>query len=614
MSDLIRVRIEDYHEDVVLTVYDGSNKVVGVAGYGVASGVFVEINSENFRYNQFEYGTTIYLPNTETDNSYDGYYYKLTYEGDESTNNDFRIDVSVSTLDAEGHLSIEGKAAYDNDNIIDSETAFLTINSDALDKLTTPTPSTPSTFYSVTDYATESWDIENTKIYATKGESLELFDTDYLSLELGNFTFTSSDTSIATVSSAGIVTAKNIPGTTYIDVTCGSKTIVVEVIVTPYPSTIKIDSMILEMGTKALIEPTFNSDKVNVADLVKYTITKVNGETHSGDDADKCDVLDILDGGVIFTKEEGTVTIKASIEVNSIPVETTFAVAVQDTSKSGEINTVSILEDITEIAYGGTATFSAIDTASIKDGLEWTIYGDVLEFDDSHNPDANGVVAGGSVTVKAVDGGSAILWVKNSDGDTDSRVITVKEPITGETIINVDDPEEFTFNIDGATGVDWESSDPLIFTVAPDSSDTTKATVKGVSAGTATLTATYDGEVYTIAIEVSGEEIFINGDNTITNNVPTEYTAQLAIASDVDTIMWTVTGDLEILSGDASGTNLVLGNKLNGTSTNHIGSSVIVRGTATDGTGTLTAKYGSVEKSLDIDLVKETISIMVIQM
>ncbi len=312
--------------------------------------------------------------------------------------------------------------------------------------------------------------------------SLYIGDTDTLSetvypdlADNKQVTWTSSNSDVATVSSSGKVSAKDIGSTTItVTTTDGQKTATCEVEVTPIPvSTIKLDKTKITLQVpetftlKATVSPS-DADNKNI------TFTSDNSQVAKVDLKGKVTAVSVGKATITATTEDGEKTATCEIEVKPIPV-----------------TKVTLNNSSLSIFIGRTATLKATISpanATTK-SVTWK----------SSNTKVATVDKSGKVVTKGV--GKATITVTTTDGSKTAKCTLEVKPILvsgvklNKTNISVMEGQAFTLvatvSPSNATNkaVTFKSSNTKAATI----DQTGKVTAQKVGSATITVTTT-DGK------------------------------------------------------------------------------------------------------------------------
>ena len=310
--------------------------------------------------------------------------------------------------------------------------------------------------------------LDQTELALEKGQSGTLVAT-VLPDEATRKTVTwrSDNTSIATVSSSGLVTARG-GGVTNIRAKAGDKEAVCAVTVTVPASgvTLNKDEITLSIGTDETL-----TAKVAPDDVTDGSVTW--GSDHP-------EIASVTDGGKVTAVAEGDATITVTTH-NGKTATCTVHVVIPD-------NGVTLDQTSITLNKGESQTL----VATVQPGeatnktVSWT----------SGNTSVATVNSDGKVT--ATGGGKTTITVTTAYGNTDKCDVTVVVPVlsvslnkTTHTLIMENSfILEVSFNPGDVTdkSVTWEIGEGSSFiTIQP---NTTKCTVTAVAAGTATVTVT----------------------------------------------------------------------------------------------------------------------------
>lgn len=337
-------------------------------------------------------------------------------------------------------------------------------------------------------------------------------------------TYQSSDTSVATVTDAGLVTAVG-GGTATVTVTTddGGFDADLAVTVTVAADGVTIGAPQTSIGTGQTLQL---SADVSPADATNTTVAWA-----SSDDA----VATVDATGLVEGITEGQVTITATTDDGGFTATETI-----DVVASIAVTGVAIDQASQTIDAGSTLSLSATvsPTDATNKVVEWSSDDETVATVDSDG------------TVTAVGGGTANVTVTTDDGGlTDTIAITVNVPVTGVSIDQSDstiaegDTLSLTASVAPADAtnpdVQWSSSDDSIATV--DAS----GVVTAVASGTADITVTTDDggftDTITITVNVPVTGVSIDeGDQTVDEGAILELnvTVTPAGASSQD-LIWT---------------------------------------------------------------------------
>jgi uncharacterized protein YjdB len=297
-------------------------------------------------------------------------------------------------------------------------------------------------------------------------------------------TWSSSNTTVATVSSSGLVSAKAV-GSATITVTTndGSKKATCSVSVSP----ISVTGVSLDKTSLTLTE----------GDI--YTLTATVAPSNATDksvswSSSNTSVATVSSSGVVTAQSTGSATI--TVTTNDGAKKATCSVTVQ--KKTIHVTGVSLNRNSLSMMKGDTQTLIATITPSNADNQEITW--------SSDNESVATVNASGLVS--AVGGGSATITVRTMDGGFEARcAVTVSVDVNGislnktslkmtqydtETLIATVVPNDASNK-----KVIWSSSNPSVASV------TSSGLVSAISAGSTTITATTEDGGYTATCSIS---------------------------------------------------------------------------------------------------------------
>ncbi len=295
-----------------------------------------------------------------------------------------------------------------------------------------------------------------------------------------NISWSSNNTSVATVDAAGKVTAMGV-GTAIITVTTedGGKTAECTVAVNP----IAVTSVTLSQSSLSLTKGSTSTLTATVAptNATDKTVTWSSNNTN---------VATVDANGKVTAVSGGSATITASAGGKSATCSVTVTVPVTG---------VSLNKTSTSITIGSTETLTATVTPSdaTNKSVTWS------------SSDTNiATVSNGTVTAKAV--GTATITVKTVDGNKTATCAVTVNPIavtgitlnkTSLTFSSLNSTQQLTATVtpENATNktVTWESSNTSVATVSSSGVVTSKGS------GTATITASAGGKSATCAVTVN---------------------------------------------------------------------------------------------------------------
>lgn len=292
-------------------------------------------------------------------------------------------------------------------------------------------------------------------------------------------TWTSSNTSVATVDAKGVITAKAVGTATITAKTSNGKTATVAVTVKAVEAT---SVTISASANSCLIGDTVTLTAKVAPDKASQSVTWTSSNTG---------VATVSANGVVLAKAVGSTTITAKTANNKTA---TYTITVNPVTASS----VTLSETSKELAQGATVTLRAtIAPANVTDKtVTWT----------SSNSGIATVDASGKVTAKGA--GTANITATTANGKTAACTITVAETaVTGITFdkttaqMNVDETMTLTATVAptnaGNKTLTWFSNNESVLTVDANG----KVTAKG--AGKATITAkSANGKIATCVITV----------------------------------------------------------------------------------------------------------------
>lgn len=310
-------------------------------------------------------------------------------------------------------------------------------------------------------------------IFEIRDQSGNLVDPDDVDV-----VFTSSSTTVATVSGAGLVTAVG-TGTTTITLGVGSVMDTITITVTP-----EISSIVFTLPDLDLVANETATLEITVLDMAGAPVANPGLTFTSSDEA----VLTVDANGVITAVSEGTATITAEGggETDTILV-TVFASGTGGVSIEGGNSFAVGLGDA--LAIGGLVT--------VRGAGGVVIPGATLEFTSS---DATVATVDATGQLSALAAGETLVTVTSPDATGSATFrIRVVDP-AGVTALTLD-PAAATITVGATVDLNAQagtSGDPISdFLVVYTSSDATVATVDpvtgvvtGILAGTATITGT----------------------------------------------------------------------------------------------------------------------------
>jgi len=307
-------------------------------------------------------------------------------------------------------------------------------------------------------------------------------------------TWASANTSIATVSTAGLVTGTG-AGTTNITATAEGRTGTAQVVVTATtpPPPIPVASVVVNPGTASL--------NIGGSVTLSATLRDANGATLSGRaitwSSSATAIATVSSTGVVNAIAPGSATITATSEGKS--GSATITVLPQ---APPSVASVTIVPNGATIDSGQTVTL----TATVRDSAGNALSGRAVSWSNNGSSVAT-VSQSGVVTSVAL--GSAPITAK-SDTASASVIVTVRRvPVASvivvpssatiqvaATVTLTDTTKDASGNVLANRPVTWSSSAPTIASVSA------SGTVTGQAAGSATITGTSEGRTGTATITV----------------------------------------------------------------------------------------------------------------
>ena len=304
-------------------------------------------------------------------------------------------------------------------------------------------------------------------------------------------TWTSSNTAVATVSN-GTVTGKSAGTATITAKTSNGLTATCKV--TVKAKTVDVTKITVSPTTASIVEGNTYSltAAVTPSNATDKTVTWTSSNT----------AIATVSNGTVTGKSAGTATITAKAS-NGMTATCTVTVR----TRTVEVTGITVSQTTASIVEGNTYPLTATVTPgnATDKTVEWT----------SSNTAVATVTNG---TVKGVSAGTATITAKTSNGLTATCKVTVKAKTVDVTKITVSPTtasivEGNTYSLTAAVTpgnatdktVTWTSSNKAVATV-------TNGTVKGVSAGTATITAkASNGMTATCKVTVTAKTVKVTG-------------------------------------------------------------------------------------------------------
>jgi len=300
-------------------------------------------------------------------------------------------------------------------------------------------------------------------------------------------TWSSSNQAIATVSSSGVVTGVAL-GSVTITATSEGQIGSSTVTVTPVP----VGSVTVTPGTVSVASTQSATLTATVKDVNGAVVTDRAVQWSSSAST----VAAVSQAGIVTGIAPGTATITATSEGKSGTSTVTVTLL--------PVATVTVSPSPAAVAVGSTTQL----TATTKDALGTTLTGRVITW-SSGNSSVASVSSTGLVT--GVAPGSTTITA-TSEGKSGTSTVTVSVP--GVATVTLSPPaatiapggsQTFTPTLQDANGnvltgrtVTWQSSNPGVASV------TSAGVVTGVAEGTATITATSEGQSGTATVTVAG--------------------------------------------------------------------------------------------------------------
>src|SRR5436309_1202107 len=323
--------------------------------------------------------------------------------------------------------------------------------------------------------------------------------------------WTSSNTAIATVSAAGLVTGVAAGSATITATSEGkSGTASATVTIAPVASvTVSPTAPNMYVGGTVQLTATLKDASGNVLSGRALTWTTGNGAVGT-----------VSASGLVTGVAVGAVTITATSEGQA----GTAAVTVS----SVPVASVTVSPATANVFVGATTQLSAVT----KDAAGSVLSGRVISWTSSNTAIAT-VSAAGLVT--GVAAGSATITATSEGQSGTARVTVTIVPVASVTvspataIVGVGAPVQLTATLKGAAGnvlsgrsVTWASGTPAVATVS------STGLVTGVAAGAATITATSEGQSGTAAVTVASVPVASVTVSQATANVLAGATTQLS--------------------------------------------------------------------------------------
>ncbi len=384
--------------------------------------------------------------------------------------------------------------------------------------------------------------------------------------------WSSSNTSIATVNSSGVVTG----------IAAGSATITATTDEGGYSSTKSITvtkpvsgissisgSSSVEVGSTITL-----SASVSPADATNQTITW---------SSDATGVATVNSSGVVTGVAAGSATITATTADGGFT--STKSISVSNAVVS--VSSISSISGSSTVAAGSTITLSA--SVSPANATNQTI---------TWSSDATGVATvNSSGVVTGVAAGSATITATTADGGFSStKTITVTQSVTsissisGSSFVNVGSTITLSASVSPSDATDktitWSSDASGVATV------NSSGVVTGVAGGTATITAAAGGFSSTKSITVV---VPVTGISSISGASSVEVGSTISLSASVSPL--NATNQVIVWSSDASGVAIV---DASGVVTGVAIGSATITATTLDGTYTATKSISVSEYTIDV--------------
>ena len=300
-------------------------------------------------------------------------------------------------------------------------------------------------------------------------------------------TWKSSDTNIATVS-GGKVTAKNVGNVTITATTKNGKSATCNLKVSPMAITklsTSTTSFSLDQGASKTINVEFTPSNAKNY----YTLTWKSSNTEVATVDSKGKVVGVNPGQSTITASAGGKSISVVVTVNASSVTSVEMSGCQSSIEVGETFTL---------------TAKALPTTAKNTTISW-----------SSSDTSVATVSSGKVTAK--DTGTVTITASTSNGQKATCKVTVNKPTVSNLQLSV---SSATLSVNGTKTITattnlsssvfnkyytlkWSSSNPDVVSVTPNSSNSLKATIKGLKAGAATIHVQVGYELITFSVVVS---------------------------------------------------------------------------------------------------------------
>lgn len=353
MADNLKIRYSG-NSFLTVNIYDKENNNVAQ----ISENKYFGFNSDTFSFTPLEveddnFSAIIYMPN---------YGYRVEFSCGNSAGKSVDFKAEVSTLDSDGWL----KTSVSDAVSITSGNGLLALYDGTVNAITDANISS-AVGGDVNNYLT-NWSLpSDIKLDINAAKKIDISGNDAESVS-SLLTWSSSDDSVASVSSNGTVTALGY-GKATISATDGNKTESCEITVNLVPTSVNIQNIFMTVGERYVISPEFTP---SVSTNTNITYTYEEGT-----------VIKIDEFGVIQALAPGTISVTAKTEND---ITATFTVTVTDadfTRKSGDTN--------------GDGTVDIIDLIRVKKHIAGVITLTGIDFDTA-DIDKNGILNSADLT------------------------------------------------------------------------------------------------------------------------------------------------------------------------------------------------------------------------
>lgn len=403
----------------------------------------------------------------------------------------------------------------------------------------------------------KSMSINRTSLTLGVGEEYTLIKK-VLPSSAANCTWTSSNSSVASVNSNGTVTAKKAGAATITVKTASGMSKSCKVTVKSAPSSIKVSTtnLTLGVGEGFIISESTNagsyawkfgwsSSNSSVASVVKTSGNKAKITAKSAGTA------------TITVKTYNGKTATCKVTVKSAPTSVTLS---EESVGLGKGETFIIAQNSNSGSYAKNFTWSSSNTSVVT--VEKT--------------------SGNKAKITAKGNGTATITIKTYNGKTDTCKVTVKNSPssvslsktsltlgTGETYVISENTNSGSYA--NAANLKWSSTDTNVATVTKDSKNKAVITAKGN--GTATIKITlYNGKTATCKVTVKNAPSSVKlSTSNLTLNVGEEYTISESTDSgsyaNADNLKWSSSDTSVVTVKKATGNKAVITATGTGTAT-----------------------------------------------